>query len=171
MGIGYLLTFGTYGSWLHGEFEGSVERDHNVPGTPTLRPDPIRVRHEHALLRGPAVRLNDEMRFVVEQAIEEVCGHRAWRLHACNVRTTHVHVVVTAEETPERVMMQLKAYCTRRMREARVIDAALVVWTRHGSTRYINTPRSLDRAIRYVRDEQGDNLPTRLPHGWLDDGG
>jgi REP element-mobilizing transposase RayT len=168
--LAYLITFSTYGSWLHGEFDGSVDLDHNRPGTPTLKPNPSRVQHEQRLLVTQPVRLTDEMRFAVDRAIDDVCTYREWRLHACNVRTNHVHVVVTARETPERVMMQFKAYSTRHMREAGVVESRVKVWARHGSTRYVTTPRSLDRAIRYVRDAQGNDLPTRLPRGWLDDG-
>lgn len=170
MVLAYLITFSTYGTWLHGEFAGSVDLDHNRPGAPTLAPDPIRVQYEQKLLLTRPVKLTDQMRFVVNQAIDEVCTYRSWRLHACNVRTNHVHVVVTARETPERVMMQFKAYSTRRMRETRIVESGHKVWARHGSTRYVTTPRSLARAIQYVRDEQGDDLPTRLPRGWLDDG-
>lgn len=171
MVLAYLITFSTYGSWLHGEPEGSVDLDHNQPGTPTLKTDPVRLRYEHTLLVTQPFRLSDQMRFVVGEAIDEVCTYRKWQLRACNVRTTHVHVVVTARETPERVMMQFKAYCTRRMREAKAVDPNVKVGARHGSTRYVTTPRSLSRAIEYVRDEQGEDLPTRLPRGWLDDGG
>lgn len=169
MALAYLITFSTYGAWLHGEFDGSVDLEHNRPGTPTLRPDPIRLRHEQRLLLTQPVRLSDQMRFVVGEAVDEVCTYRKWRLHACNVRTNHVHVVVTASEVPERVMSQLKAYATRRMREVQAIDPKRKAWARHGSTRYLNTPKSLSRAVEHVRDEQGDDLPTRLPRGWLDD--
>jgi hypothetical protein len=32
--LAYLITFPTYGTWLHGDERGSVDRDHNLPGTP-----------------------------------------------------------------------------------------------------------------------------------------
>ena len=31
---GHFLTFRTYGTWLHGDARGSVDRFHNVPGEP-----------------------------------------------------------------------------------------------------------------------------------------
>lgn len=167
--LGYLLTFCTYGSWLHGEFDGSVDHEHNRLGTSPVKPDPIRLRHERSLLKSQPVRLSDQMRFVVGQTVDEVCTFRGWQLHTSNVRTNHVHVVVTASMIPERIMTQLKAKCTQRMREARVVEPSRKIWARHGSTRYLKTPRSLERAIVYVREEQGDDLPTRLPPGWLDE--
>jgi hypothetical protein len=38
----YFLTWTTYGTWLPGDGRGSVDRDHNVPGTPFVEPDPAR---------------------------------------------------------------------------------------------------------------------------------
>ena len=32
--LAYLITFRTYGTWLHGDARGSVDREHNVFGTP-----------------------------------------------------------------------------------------------------------------------------------------
>jgi hypothetical protein len=38
--LAYFITFTTYGAWLHGRKPGSVDRDHNAPGTPFLPADP-----------------------------------------------------------------------------------------------------------------------------------
>jgi len=37
--LGYLITCRTYGTWLHGDARGSVDRDHNVYGTPMRDPN------------------------------------------------------------------------------------------------------------------------------------
>lgn len=34
--LGYLITFRTYGTWLHGDKRGSVDRFHNRFGSPRL---------------------------------------------------------------------------------------------------------------------------------------
>ena len=35
--MGYLITFNTYGTWLHGDARGSVDRHgKNIPGTPVI---------------------------------------------------------------------------------------------------------------------------------------
>ena len=36
MCLGYLITFHTHGSWLHGAERGSVDREHNSYDTPFL---------------------------------------------------------------------------------------------------------------------------------------
>ena len=54
---------------------------------------------------------------VVETAIRETCRIRKWELLALNVRTNHVHAVVSTKQIPERVLNALKANATRRLRE------------------------------------------------------
>ena len=170
----YLITFTTYGTWLHGDERGSVDLEHNMPGTPVLVEDPQRTEEERELQTGDSITLNEVERRLVADAIREVCAHRQWTLHAANVRSNHVHVVVEANDTPEKVMNDLKAYGTRRIREVSESKSehAGRTWTRHGSTRYLNTPETLTAAIQYVVHEQGVDLggvvvrtPNPLPHG------
>ena len=40
--LAFLITFSTYGAWLHGKEVGSVDRDHNEPETPFVPADPRR---------------------------------------------------------------------------------------------------------------------------------
>lgn len=97
-----------------------------------------------------------------------MCNHRGYQLHAINVRTTHVHVVVSAaEDPPEKVMNSFKAWGTRRMVESGAAVQGIKVWSRHGSTRWLlQTDMSFDRAVKYVLEEQGPDLPRKRPVGW-----
>ena len=164
--LGYFITFHTYGTWLHGCAEGSVDDDHSTPGTTFLPIDLPRHQREQRALKHPPVTLDKQRRFVVDATIREVCTHRSWRLRALQARTTHVHIVVCGEHTPERMMNHFKAYCTRRMREAFVLSKEIEPWAHHGSTRYLNTERSFRRAVQYVLEEQGELLAMRCPQGW-----
>jgi hypothetical protein len=78
--------------------------------------------------------------------------HPGWTIHALNVRTTHVHIVVTADAQPELVMEQLKAWASRRLNQMMGIKGHW--WAYHGSTEWINEPVYLQSAITYVRDGQ-----------------
>jgi hypothetical protein len=164
--LGYFISFHTYGSWLHGCDAGSVDRAHHTPGTPYLAPDPEREARERAEQKYPMLELDAERRFVVDATVREVSEYRGWALHAVHARTTHVHTVVTAGHTPERVMNDYKAYCTRRMREAGVLSRADEPWSYHGSTRYLDTEVSFAKAVHYVVYEQGPPLEMVRPKGW-----
>ena len=49
--LAYFITFVSYGTWLHGDQRGSVDRNHNVFATPLLPHDARRLAHEQELLR------------------------------------------------------------------------------------------------------------------------
>lgn len=87
-------------------------------------------------------------------AIQGVCEHKGWTLHALNVRTNHLHTVVTASGPPEPVMNAFKAWATRRLREAGIASANQRVWSRHGSTVYLFRPENMAEKVRYVLDAQ-----------------
>ncbi|MHC4695890.1 MAG: transposase [Planctomycetota bacterium] len=156
--VPYLITFTTYGTWLHGDKRGAVDRDHNAYGAPFLRPDASRKSAATKRTTKDSVVLNAERRRVVHRTVEQVCEHRGWTLHAVNVRSNHVHVVVSAPECPERVMNALKSWATRKLVGSGLIKRGTAVWTRHGSTRYLWKPRDLLSACEYVSEQQGVDL-------------
>lgn len=157
----YLITFHTFGTHLHGHADGSVDRENNKPDTPQLPPHSARAAWERGRMGGDPVYLNGRMRSTVESTIRQVCSHRGWILHALQARTTHVHAVVTAEHQPERVMNDLKAWCTRRLAEGGLVERGAKVWARHGSTRWLSSENSFRRACEYTMNEQGAPLPDR----------
>ncbi|MFQ5463999.1 MAG: transposase [Phycisphaerae bacterium] len=156
--LAYLITFTTYGTWLHGDERGSVDREHNAYRTPYLAHNRRRARYEKSARRAEPITLDNKRRDVVRRTIVEVCTHRGWHLHALNVRTNHLHVVVSAPCTPERVMNDLKSWATRRLREGGLLDDRQSPWTKHGSTRYLWKPVHLAAACRYVLEGQGRDL-------------
>lgn len=156
--LAYLITWTTYGTWLHGDQRGSADPDHNRHGTPYLSEQSGRARFEASELKHKPVTLNSESRRIVTDTITDHIDHRGWILHALNVRTNHVHVVVSGNAEPEKMMREFKAWATRRLREAGLVGEETRVWTRHGSTRYLFTSESVEGAVRYVRDGQGAPL-------------
>ena len=153
--LAYLITFRTYATWLPGDARGTVDRLHNQPGTPLLPPDPRRREGAHRRTGVPIV-LSPAHRDVVQGAIIEVCRHRRWELYALNVRSNHIHVVVSGAETPERILNAFKAWSTRRMRQADLLPAEVQPWSRHGSTRYLWKADQVQAACRYMQEAQDE---------------
>jgi REP element-mobilizing transposase RayT len=154
--LGYFITFRTYGTWVHGDSRGSIDDEHRGYRQPFADPDPARKRYEQSLIAHAPVILNPRQRDVCSVTIIEVCRHRKWALHAHNVRTNHIHVVVTAAGPPEPVMNALKSWCTRRLRETGLIPIDQRLWSRHGSTPHLWTDDQLRQAIEYVTRVQDD---------------
>ncbi|HLA84066.1 MAG TPA: transposase [Thermoguttaceae bacterium] len=156
--LAYLITYHTYGTWLHGDERGSVDEEHNRPGTTLLPADVKRNLTAAENMAQRPVALNETCRTIVERTICEVASHRGWTLHALNVRTNHVHLVISANATPEKVMNDLKSWSTRRMVEAGLFEKGAKAWVRHGSTKYLWDEKALDNACRYVLEGQGIDL-------------
>ncbi len=156
--LAYFITFTCYGTWLHGDEHGSVDREHNAPGTAVLEPNARRHGHEQEQLRQPPYSLDPPRRQVTLQAIREIAGRKGWVLHAVHVRSNHVHAVVTAVGPPERVMNDLKTAVSRRLNKAFPSEQDRTRWTRHGSTRYLWTEEAVRQKVHYVLNEQGEPL-------------
>ena len=162
--LGYFITFRTYGTWLHGDARTSVDRKANQAGTPRLQRSPALLAYERSLMDQPPMLFDPRHRAICERAMKETCVHRRWHLWAVNIRTNHVHLVVTGSATPERIMRDLKSYATRALRQAGLISDDRKVWSRHGSTRLLRTPEGMRRACLYTVELQGTQLGWSSPH-------
>ena len=156
--IAYFITFTTYGTWLHGDGRGSVDRNNNIPGELLLPADDGLHSARASLMRQPAYRMGAEERATVLAAIRQHAEFRKWGLLAAHVRSNHVHIVVAGDAKPERMMNEFKAYATRALNRLQPGDESRIRWTRHGSTRWLNTEDSVRRAIEYTVFEQGEPM-------------
>jgi REP element-mobilizing transposase RayT len=151
--LAYLIIFRTFGTWLHG--------DNRTYGTPMLPPNVQRTRYEAHLGKQAPVKLNVRQRTAVESGVRETCTIRHWTLWALNIRTNHVHSVVSAGCKPERILSALKANATRSMKDAGCWNTVRSPWVHRGSKRYLWTERELHDAIAYVMYDQGEPLQNR----------
>jgi REP element-mobilizing transposase RayT len=158
--LAYLITFRCYGTWLHGDERGSTDRSHNRYKSPYIPPSTKWHQHNTLTLKGEPITLTTAQRESVEKAIRETCVLREWLLRAVNVRTNHIHVVASiGNSKPDRALNAFKANATRQMRQDSCWQQAHSPWADKGSQRYLWSQRSIERAIDYVINGQGDELP------------
>jgi len=116
--LAYLITFRGHGTWLHGDERGSIDRFHSRFNSPYIDANKRWRQHNEGVLAGEPVTLDASRRQSVDAAIRETCAIRKWHLHAVNVRTNHVHAVVSIGLIkPERALTAFKANATRQMRQ------------------------------------------------------
>ena len=158
--LAYLITIRSFGTWLHGDERCSVDRHgFNVYGTPRRTPNTkLTDTMNRNNRQGPIVFTGEQCR-VIEQAIKEVCHFRGYHLLAVNARTNHAHAVVSGRSKPEPIADAFKSYSTRKLKEAGLIRKDVRPWARGKSRRYLWKPQHLSRAIDYVLDEQGGEIP------------
>lgn len=161
--LAYLFTFRTYGTWLHGDEKGSVNRFRNRYKSHYLPHEPSWLERNSAKLKSPPVLLDAAMRSKVELAIRECCDHRDWFLNAINVRTNHAHVVSAIGESKAAMALgAFKANATRELRNCNLWAFDHSPWVDKGSIRSLWNQQHISRAVNYVLFGQGDELPKFL---------
>ena len=142
---------------------GSVDRDHNQFGEAFVEPDPDREAAARESMSQPTYTLDEARRAIVRDAIVSLAKERGWQMLAVHVRTNHVHVVVSADGDPDRMMADMKARASRMLTRAGFESADRKRWARHGSTRHLRTSEEVDDKIDYTLNRQG--TPTALYDG------
>lgn len=147
--LAFFLTWTTYGTWLPGDERG-WNRKHE--GKIQER-NPELEAAARTKMTETEFHLNEQHRVIVKETIVKHCRIRSWHLHIANPRSNHVHVVVTAHGyAPNVVRDQLKAWCTRKLKEAGVKRENM--WTEGGSKKSINTLEDLATVIEYASEAQ-----------------
>ena len=158
--LAYLISFRSYGTWLHGDSRGAINRFNNRYRDPYLPVNEGWQHHNRKKLKTHPFILGAMERGSVEKAIRETCQIRKWDLRAVNVRTNHVHSVVAADRQPTLVLNAFKANATRQLRENKLWPHPFSPWAHKGSKVLLWNERSIANAIDYVLYGQGDDLPT-----------
>jgi hypothetical protein len=104
----YFITLACYGARLHGAELGSVDRSHNLVGSPPWEPDPERVLAERREIVQDLYVLDEVARSLVLAALRLP----GWNLLAAHVGSNPVHVIVETETRPERIRNQFKSYAS-----------------------------------------------------------
>ena len=144
-----LITWTTYGTWLPGDNRGwRLRREGNQLSQPQLE------QWCREQMAGQFVLLRPHDRETVEDASREHCQFRNWKLHAVNARTNHVHLVVSADKRPETVRDQIKANCTRRLRQQASPLNVARTWARGGDCELLDGEAGIEAAVLYVTEAQ-----------------
>ena len=157
--IAHFFTFTTYGTWLHGDERGSINRKGKTHETRYLAPFPTLAALRKSQMAQEPLVLDAAMRGCVQRAIEAYCEFRRLTLLEINVRTNHVHAAIAGQEPPVKTLNGLKAYATRTLRDEGLVARNRRVWTSGGSKRKCFTEDDMASVRRYIRDAQGVSLP------------
>jgi REP element-mobilizing transposase RayT len=147
--IAFFLTISTYGTWLPGDARGWVEYHQGWK-----MPDPVRELEAKAIMREDACILSLAERSIVEKQLDETCRFRGWTLHARTCRSNHMHALVSVKDVgPKKIREDLKAWCTRRLREQS--DAIREHWwAERGSIRWVLDDSGVEAVTLYIEIAQ-----------------
>src|SRR5262245_61537054 len=108
--IAFHITWGTYGTRLHGDPRGTVDRAHNEFGSPVLGFDEHRWEQEKANLKFSPVIFTHEQMIFIEQTIPTICERGGWELITCAAGPDHVHNILKSDQDPETIRRLLKRW-------------------------------------------------------------
>jgi REP element-mobilizing transposase RayT len=157
--LAYFISFRTYATWLHGDKRGSIDRFHNAYRSPYISQNEKWRHYNEQRLKAKPLILKAQHRKSIEAAIRETCTVRKWLLQAINVRTNHIHTVVSANRKADLVLNAFKANATRQLRQDSLWPYSFSPWADKGSKRRLWNERSVAKAIDYVLNGQGEDLP------------
>ena len=146
------ITWGTYGTRLHGGHRPTVDRDHNVRGTPFVARDELRERTEKAILNFHAKLFTVEQRTLMEEIVPSICERGGWKYRICAAGTDHVHVLcdVGREIHGEKVRRLLKRWVGEALSERWPLAVKETWWAEEGSNIAVKDESYLSNTYNYI---------------------
>ncbi len=143
----YHITFGTYGTRLHGGDAPTVSRPLNRRGDPFVeKNDALWTIKNNKMKESPCYFTEEQRRFV-EEEIPALCVRGNWTHHVSACQEEHVHVLLTAEADPKDVRKWLKTWLSQSLNdwfEKRTWFAD------GGSGKWVNDDEYFNNVYRYV---------------------
>jgi REP element-mobilizing transposase RayT len=135
--LAYHITFGTYGTRLHGDVRGTVDRAMNQPGDPIIGADPSWWELERDKLRFDPVVLTPEQMIHVESVMPEICMRGRWEYHVGAGGPDHVHALLTAEAEGDAVRKWFKRWLGESMLSRWPRPGGSTWWAEGGSVKWV----------------------------------
>ncbi len=157
------ITFGTYGTRLHGDDRPTVDREHNRRGQGFVGRDADRAAGERNKMRGDPVHLAAPQRAVIETLIPDICKRGGWtyRIAAAPDDEDHVHVLLDADPSidPDAILKWLKRWLGEAMTKRWNKPVSGTWWAKAGSTRPVDDETYLSNAYHYIRKQRTVRQP------------
>jgi len=161
--LAFHITFGTYGTRLHGDERGTVDRSMNRPGDPIIGKDGDWERFERSRLRFDPVFLTREQMICAEDAIPLICERGEWQLWTSAAGPDHVHVLLTPEVNADGKVIRriLKRWLGQALSERWPLQTGATWWAEGGSIRWVWTQRYFDNVFGYVDGQRASGPHAR----------
>jgi REP element-mobilizing transposase RayT len=146
------ITFGTYGTRLHGGSRPNVDKQHNERGTEFVPPIIEREDSARGRMKVPPRFLTiDELRFA-ESQLPIVCQRGGWEYRVCSAAPDHIHLLcdIIPEVHGEKVRRLVKRWLGQALSEQRPLPDGSSWWAEEGSNIAIHDELYLNNAFGYI---------------------
>jgi REP element-mobilizing transposase RayT len=146
------ITWGTYGTRLHGGVRATVDRAHNQLGEPFITRDTDRQRTASAMMKFAPIRLTPEQRFCIETTLADICARGGWTYRVCAAETDHVHLLcdVHPDIHGKEVRALAKRWSGELLSAIWRLENCATWWAEGGSNKAIHEERYLQNAYNYI---------------------
>jgi REP element-mobilizing transposase RayT len=146
------ITFGTYGTRLHGGVRPTVDHRHNTIGEGFLDHLPRYEQVERDRLAHSPRLLTSEHRNLIESNLAIICERGGWTVHACVAAVDHVHVLLEADRDAEgkTIRTLLKRWTTQLLSERFPERASSPWWAEGGSNKVVDCESYFESAREYI---------------------
>jgi REP element-mobilizing transposase RayT len=150
------ITFGTYGTRLHGNPRPTVDRRHNQPGAPWIPPDASWEAAARRHMRFPPIRLTPEQCRFIQDTIPEICCRGGWHHRTNAAQPDHVHLLVDADPAihGQKIRRLIKRWLTQALNARWTLDPDHPWWAEQGSNLAIHDEAYLHNAFAYIQNQR-----------------
>lgn len=150
------ITWGTYGTRLHGGDRPTVDRLHNQLGEPFIESDAEKEDRKRQRMCGSSVYLTHNERRFVESIVPTLCERGSWLLRTCAAGPDHVHVLcdVKAAMHGKSVRRWLKTWASMQLNAEYELPTAGRWWAEAGSTRAVKDVSYLRNVTDYIHRQR-----------------
>ncbi len=148
--LAYHITFETYGTRLHGDPKGTVDRSMNRYGDPIIGSDHKRWIREIELLKFPSVNFDLSHRQYAESLIPSICQTGGWIYHIAAVGVDHIPVLLTADAEGTVVRKWFKRWLGEELSEKWPLSTGQTFWSEGGSVKWVWNEDYFHAIHRYI---------------------
>jgi REP element-mobilizing transposase RayT len=147
------ITWGTYGTRLHGSYRPTVEREHNQRGEPFVAPNRERQAALQAILNFPPVFFTAEQRTFIETELPSICERGGWAYRIAAAANDHVHILcdIVPAMHGEKVRRILKRWLGQALSAEWPLPSPKATWwAEEGSNIAVKDEKYLNNVYNYI---------------------
>jgi REP element-mobilizing transposase RayT len=152
--LAYHITFGTYGTRLHGDPRGTVDRSQNEFGEPIVGRDDEWKSFEQKNLNFQPLILTIEQRVFIERQVPTICERGGWEFLQVAAAPDHIHNMVSARIDGKDIRKWLKRWLSEALSAIWPLRYREVWWSECGSVKWIWTEDYYERVRNYIQKQR-----------------
>ncbi len=147
----YHITFGTYGTRLHGGVAPTVALPRNHYEEDFEAPNAVRYEMSRELMREKPCVLSSEQRRFLENGIPAICDRGKWLYHIAAVQEDHVHILLSADADPKVVRQWLKTWLSQSLNAH---YGKRTWWAKGGSGKWVFEEDYFNNVHQYILNQR-----------------